>query len=145
VELKQFLRGFNPDSCDNQFPETQCNENGHICKLAHSLSRPECADSAPSYCILHHFPVGHLWPSPAASSCFPLLQKDVRISGGASVIQQYLNGELVDELDVQIAPMFLEKGTRLFDHIDGTKVKLEIVEAINSPTIAHLHYRITKA
>jgi dihydrofolate reductase len=70
--------------------------------------------------------------------------KDVRISGGASVIQQYLNAGLVDELDVQIAPMFLGKGMRLFDHIDQTKVKLEIVEAINSPTITHLQYGITK-
>jgi dihydrofolate reductase len=66
--------------------------------------------------------------------------KDVRISGGASVIQQYLNAGLVDELEVQIAPMFLGKGVRLFDRIDAVKVKLEIVEAINSPSITHVKY-----
>jgi dihydrofolate reductase len=68
--------------------------------------------------------------------------KDVRISGGASVIQQYFNAGLVDELDIQLAPMFLGKGARLFDHMETLKAKLEIVEVTNSPTITHLKYKI---
>lgn len=68
--------------------------------------------------------------------------KDVRISGGADVIRQYLNAGLVEELDIQIAPLFLGTGMRLFDQIDGTKVKLEIVKAANSPLITHVQYNI---
>ena len=52
---------------------------------------------------------------------------------------------LVEELDIQIAPIFLGKGTRLFDQIDKTKVKLEIVEVVNSPLITHVQYNIVKA
>ena len=70
--------------------------------------------------------------------------KDVRISGGANVIQQYLNAGLVEELDIQIAPLFLGRGMRLFDHIERNKVKLEIVRAINSPLITHVMYNVVK-
>lgn len=72
-------------------------------------------------------------------------ERDVRVSGGADVIRQYLNAGLVEELDIQIAPIFLGKGTRLFDQIDKTKVKLEIVEVVNSPLITHVQYNIVKA
>jgi dihydrofolate reductase len=68
--------------------------------------------------------------------------KDVRISGGASVIQQFLNGGLVDELELQLAPLLLGKGTRLFGQVDKTKLRLEIVETINSPRVTHLHYKV---
>ena len=69
-------------------------------------------------------------------------KKDVRISGGANVIRQYLNAGLVEELVIQIAPLFLGTGMRLFDHIDGTKVKLEIVKAVDSPLVTHVQYNI---
>jgi dihydrofolate reductase len=70
--------------------------------------------------------------------------KDVRISGGASVIQHYLNAGLVDELCIQLAPVLLGKGVRLLDHIDKNKVNLEIVEAVNSQLITHLHYNVVR-
>lgn len=71
--------------------------------------------------------------------------KDVRIGGGASVIRQYLNAGLVEELEVQIAPLFLGTGMRLFDQIDKAKLQLEIVEAVSSPLITHVRYKIAKA
>jgi hypothetical protein len=40
--------------------------------------------------------------------------------------------------------MFLGKGMRLFDQIDKTKVKLEIVKGVHSPLITHLQYNILK-
>jgi hypothetical protein len=36
----------------------------------------------------------------------------------------------------------LGKGVRLFDNIDKGKFDIEIIEAINSPLITHLHYRL---
>ena len=68
--------------------------------------------------------------------------KEVRISGGGDVIRQYLNAGLVDELDLQIAPLLLGGGTRLFDHLDRGKIRLEIVEAIGSPLVTHVVYRV---
>jgi dihydrofolate reductase len=70
--------------------------------------------------------------------------KDIRIAGGADVIQQYLNGSLVDEFDIALAPVFFGAGRRLFDGIDRQKVGVEIVEAIHSPLVTHLRYAVTK-
>src|SRR5262249_32311771 len=46
-------------------------------------------------------------------------RKDVRISGGANTIRQFLNAGLVGEFSLHLAPLLLEKGVRLFD---GTKL-----------------------
>jgi DNA polymerase-4 len=43
--------------------------------------------------------------------------KDVWLGGGANVIQQYLAAGLVDELEINIAPVVLGSGTRLFDNL----------------------------
>jgi len=68
--------------------------------------------------------------------------KDVRISGGAYVVQQYLNAGLVDELTLHVTPIILGKGVRLFENINKEKLSLEIVEALNSPEVTHLFYKI---
>jgi dihydrofolate reductase len=70
--------------------------------------------------------------------------KDVRIAGGANLIQQCLNAGLVDELRVHLAPIFLRKGVRFFDQIDNKKVKIEIVGAISSPLVTHLQYKVLR-
>jgi dihydrofolate reductase len=70
--------------------------------------------------------------------------RDIRIAGGANAIMQYLNAGLVDEFSIALAPVFFGAGTRLFEGIDQRKVKLEIVEALNSPLVTHLRYAVTK-
>jgi dihydrofolate reductase len=69
--------------------------------------------------------------------------KLVHIMGGASIIQQALAAGLVDELFLHVAPVILNAGTRLFDHLGGT-VHLERVEVIESRHATHLRYRILK-
>jgi len=68
--------------------------------------------------------------------------KDVRISGGADVIQQYLNAGLVDEISLHFAPIILGKGVRLFEKIDKKKFSLEITDVVNSPMVTHLFYNV---
>jgi dihydrofolate reductase len=68
--------------------------------------------------------------------------KDVRISGGASVIQQYLNAGLIDEFTLHIAPMIMGKGVKLFENIDKEKFSVEISEVVNSPEVTHLFYKV---
>ncbi len=46
-------------------------------------------------------------------------EKRVHIMGGASIIQQALRSGLVDELFLHVAPVILNSGTRLFDHLGG--------------------------
>jgi dihydrofolate reductase len=70
--------------------------------------------------------------------------KDVRITGGANAIVQYINAGLVDEFSVALAPVFFGGGIRLFDGIDRKKLAPQIVEAIHSPLVTHLRYAVTK-
>jgi dihydrofolate reductase len=67
-------------------------------------------------------------------------KKDVRISGGASVVQQYLSGGFVDELTVSVAPVLLGSGTRLLEGLGG--VEFEQIDAIGAPGVTHLRYRV---
>jgi dihydrofolate reductase len=68
--------------------------------------------------------------------------RDIRIAGGAETILQYLNAGLVDEFSIALAPTFFGAGIRLFDGIDRRKVRLRIVESVNSPLVTHLRYAV---
>jgi dihydrofolate reductase len=68
--------------------------------------------------------------------------KDVRLWGGAQVIQQYLAAGLLDELELHIVPVLLGAGARLFDNLGDAKVELEQVRAVQAPGVAHLKYRV---
>lgn len=65
--------------------------------------------------------------------------QDVGLGGGANVAQQYLAAGLIDELQLNVVPVLLGSGTRLFD--DAAGVNLEQVAAIDAPDVAHLKYR----
>ena len=67
--------------------------------------------------------------------------KDVALGGGANVVQQYLAAGLVDELQLNVVPVLLGDGTRLFDKIVGADVKLEPARVVEAPDVTHLKYR----
>jgi dihydrofolate reductase len=69
--------------------------------------------------------------------------KDVFIGGGASAINQYLAAGLVDELEVNIVPLVLGGGARLFEGV-GPDLKLEQIRAVEAPGVTHLKYRVVK-
>ncbi len=68
--------------------------------------------------------------------------RDIRISGGADVIGQFLNAGAVDEMIIHIAPILLGKGIPLFGQADKWKFGLEIAEVTHSLQVTHLKYRI---
>ena len=70
--------------------------------------------------------------------------KDIRIAGGANVIQQYLNAGLIDEFSIAVSPVLFGTGLRLFDAIDPSRISLEITEAIHSPLVTHLNYAVRR-
>jgi dihydrofolate reductase len=69
-------------------------------------------------------------------------KKDVRISGGANAIRQFLNAGLIDECSLHLAPMMLGKGVRLFEKLDSGKFSFQILEVVNSQTVTHLKYKV---
>ena len=70
--------------------------------------------------------------------------KDVALSGGAGVAQQYLAAGLVDEMDIHLVPVLLGAGTRLFENLAGADLGLEITRVIEAPGVTHLSYRVLK-
>ncbi len=68
--------------------------------------------------------------------------KDV-ILMGAEVSKQALSAGLVDELFLQLSPLLLGGGTRLFEGPDVSRIRLDCVRTVASPYVTHLHYRVS--
>ncbi|HEY4304959.1 MAG TPA: dihydrofolate reductase family protein [Gemmatimonadaceae bacterium] len=66
--------------------------------------------------------------------------RDVRISGGANAIQQYLNMGVVEELEIALAPVLFGSGRRLFENLSVTVPTFRIEKVVDSPTATHLRY-----
>src|SRR5687768_7521076 len=66
--------------------------------------------------------------------------KDVSISGGVNVAQQYLRAGLVDEMHIHLAPVFLGTGKRLFENLQSEQFTLKQDRVIVSPLATHLQY-----
>jgi dihydrofolate reductase len=67
--------------------------------------------------------------------------KDVTIGGGAAVINQYLAAGLVDEIELNLAPLVLGGGARLFEDV-GPDLGLEQLRVVEAPGVTHLKYRV---
>jgi dihydrofolate reductase len=63
----------------------------------------------------------------------------VDIAGGASTVRQALVAGVVDELALDIAPVLLGSGERIFDGVGS--LRLEPVEVLHSPLATHIRYR----
>jgi dihydrofolate reductase len=63
----------------------------------------------------------------------------VDIAGGASTVRQALEAGVVDELALDIAPVLLGSGERIFDGIES--FDFEPVEVQHSPLATHIRYR----
>src|SRR5713101_5874888 len=66
--------------------------------------------------------------------------RDIRIAGGADVIQQYLNMRVVDELEIALAPVLFGGGRRLFENLREPGPQFRIDRVVDSPTATHLRY-----
>jgi dihydrofolate reductase len=70
--------------------------------------------------------------------------QDVRLWGGAQVINQYLAAGLLDELELHVVPVLLGDGARLFQDLGAAEVQLEQVRAVQATGVAHLKYRMMR-
>ena len=74
-----------------------------------------------------------------AQACETAGEGGVDIAGGASTVRQALIAGVVDELTLDIAPVLLGSGERIFDGVES--LGLEPVEALHSPLATHIRYR----
>lgn len=67
-------------------------------------------------------------------------ERDIRISGGPDVIQQYLNAGVVDELEIALVPVLFRGGRRLFENLGDGVPGYKIDHVFPSPAATHLRY-----
>jgi dihydrofolate reductase len=68
---------------------------------------------------------------------------DVSISGGATVARQCLAAGMVDELRLDVVPVVLGAGVRLFDGVSPS-LELEPTSVVEAPGVTHLTYRVVR-
>jgi dihydrofolate reductase len=68
--------------------------------------------------------------------------KDV-VVGAPSVTQQCLQLGLLDAIHIDLVPVVLGRGIRLFDHLTKP-VELLVTEASGNPHVTHITYRVIK-
>src|SRR5450759_3088887 len=66
--------------------------------------------------------------------------KDVLLAGGALAARQHLEADLVDKMDINLVPIFLGEGERLFDNLGPGNPGLVHVATVAAPGVIHLKF-----
>lgn len=107
----------------------------------------------PAYVLTHHVPDG--WPRPDSTVHFvtdgleSAVRKAKEAAGGKAVgvhgadtIQQLLNAGRMDELSIDLVPLFLGSGVRLFENLDHAPYRLGNPDVIQGVNVTHLRYAV---
>jgi dihydrofolate reductase len=110
----------------------------------------------PAFVLTHEVPDG--WPRPGSTVHFVTDGLESAVAQakaaagdkavgvhGADTIQQLLNAGLLDELSIDIAPVLLGGGVRLFDHLAGTPSVLGNPTVVAGVGVTHLRYPVRRA
>ncbi|HEX3814281.1 MAG TPA: dihydrofolate reductase family protein [Mycobacteriales bacterium] len=68
--------------------------------------------------------------------------RDVRISGGAATVLEYVNSGLIDEFTITLSPVLFGSGIRLFEGVDADRVALDPVRVKPTQRVSHLTYAV---
>ena len=63
---------------------------------------------------------------------------------GAYTAQQALKAGVLDAIEIQLRPVLLGQGRRMFDELPPQHVELELVRALRAPTTVHLRYEVVR-
>jgi dihydrofolate reductase len=100
----------------------------------HALDPIEMAGGTTFHFITDGFDSAYQQARAAAGS------DDVAIAGGVSTLKQAFAAGVVDEITLDIAPVLLGAGERLFDGVSDPG--LEPIEVTHSPLATHVRYRV---
>jgi dihydrofolate reductase len=67
-------------------------------------------------------------------------ETEIAVAGGASTVRQALAAGALDELTLDVAPVLLGRGERLFDGVEDPG--FEPIEVVHSPHATHVRYRV---
>jgi dihydrofolate reductase len=65
-------------------------------------------------------------------------QRDIRVGGGVSTIQQYLRAGLIDEIHLAISPILLGSGEQLLAGLDAVALGYQCSSHVASPAAMHV-------
>ena len=68
-------------------------------------------------------------------------ERDIMVHGAATG-QACLRAGLLDELALQVMPVLLGQGRRLFDDLPPDHVELELLRSLEAPGVLHQRYRV---
>jgi dihydrofolate reductase len=63
---------------------------------------------------------------------------------GASIVQQCLRAGLVDEIQIDLAPVLIGGGVSLFDHLGMGPIELEQIKVVEGVDVTHPLFRVVK-
>ena len=66
--------------------------------------------------------------------------KDVSLAGGANVANRYLAAGVVDQMEINLVPVLLGSGERLFEGLGDDLHGLELVRTVAAPKVTHLKF-----
>jgi dihydrofolate reductase len=69
--------------------------------------------------------------------------KDISVMGGAKTIQKFLRKDYIDVIHIQLVPILLGGGKRLFDNLNK-QVKLKPIQTISSKNAIHLGFSVER-
>jgi dihydrofolate reductase len=69
--------------------------------------------------------------------------KDVAVMA-ASIVQQCIRAGLLDEIVINLVPVLLGDGVRLFERLGAAPIELEGTRLIEAPGVRHLEFRVVK-
>ncbi|WP_152363613.1 dihydrofolate reductase family protein [Microlunatus speluncae] len=114
-------------------------------------------NDSPTFVITHRPPPADWPPIPGAPFTFVdsvqraieqaravAGDRDINVAG-PSIAQQCINLGILDEVRLDLAPIFLRDGIRYFDNLDNENTRLELLEVVEGKRITHLRYRVTYA
>lgn len=64
--------------------------------------------------------------------------------GGTQIVQQCLHAGLLDSIQINLVPILLGAGIRLFDHLGPEPIALESMGVVEGTGVTHLRYRVVK-
>jgi dihydrofolate reductase len=109
----------------------------------------------PAFVLVHEVPAG--WPRPGSTVHFvtdgvasavrqakaAAAGKDVGVHG-ADTIRQCLDAGLLDELQIDLVPILLGAGVRLFDHLAEPPLTLGDPSVVEGVGVTHLRYPVRR-
>ncbi len=70
-------------------------------------------------------------------------EKNISVTA-ASLVQQAISLGLLDEININLVPVLLGSGRRLFDNLGDAPFDLQQVRVVETPSVTHLRYRVVK-